>query len=753
VSDYEALLPREPRLPQSPNLMPSPVSDSERPALGAFSDLQTYLYMLRRHLWIIVTVASIVTTVAAFVSFKMKPVYQATTSLDIEADTPQIQSLNNLYQQLPADDSFIETQIYVIRSDDLAWRTICQLGLPDTPEFASSTRQQQGSLATAPGVSRDALLKAFKQRRSVNLERRSHVVEISFESEDPELAARVTNALANNFVEANFRQKYDATRQASGLMEQQLDELKAKVEKSQQALVDYERKNVIVNISEKQNVVEQRLADLSRDLTDAQSDRIQKESLNDLARSDESRVAFVAQNDLLQRLGEKDADLEAQYADALGRYGPNYPKVERLRSQIREIRSVIEEERRRMIAKIRNDYRAAVGREKILSAVVANQKAEVGKLNELLIQHNLLNREFETSQQLYENLLRRLKEASVTAGLRATNIHVIDRAAPPTVPVRPKKLLYVLMGAFGGVALGILLAFVLESLDSSIRSIEEAEWLVNAPVLALIPLKHAPRWSPALARSGNNGTAQVQGVGLVLSREPTSPLAESYRNLLSSVLLTSAPEPPQALLITSSQVGEGKTATVLNLASALAERGDPVLIIDADLRRPGIASSLGIAEGKKGLASLLTGTHSLEEALIRSAHVPNLWALTAGPMPENPAQLLSSTSMESLLRTLRCRFRYLVVDSPPVLPVADAPILSRLVDGVLFVLESGVTARRPVTRACRILENVGAKVLGVVLNKVDFRHDGYYAYYGYYYDGSSGKTLTAEPVGAVHSGP
>jgi succinoglycan biosynthesis transport protein ExoP len=746
VNDHEALSPREPRFPESLSVMPSAVSDSSQPEWGTFNDLQTYLYVLRRRLWIIVSVVFIVTTLVALFSFKMKPIYQATTTLDIEADTQQIQSLNNLYQQLPADDSFLETQIQVIQSDDLAWRTIWQLGLPNIPEFASSTRQQSGSLVTAPDVSRDVLLRTFKERLSVNLERRSHVVKINFESEDPALAASVTNALANNFIEANFRQKYDATRQASGWMEQQLDELKAKVEKSQQALVDYERKNVIVNISEKQNVAEQRLADLSRDLTDAQSDRIQKESLNDLVDSDESRVAFVAQNNLLQRLGEKEADLEAQYADALGRYGPNYPKVERLRSQIREIRSAIEEERGRTVARIRNDYQAAVGREKILSAAVGNQKAEVGKLNELLIQHNLLNREFETSQQLYDNLLRRLKEATVAAGLRATNIHVIDKAAPPTIPVRPKKLLYILLGAFGGLALGILVAFVLESLDSSIRTTEEAEWLVNAPVLALVPLKHAPRWSPALARAGNNGTPDAHGVGLAISREPTSPLAESYRNLLSSVLLTNGHEPPQAFLITSSHVGEGKTATALNLASALAERGDPVLIIDADLRRPGVAPSLGIVDGSKGLASLLTGAHNLEEALTRSTHAANLWVLAAGPTAKNPAQLLSSSSMESLFRTLRCRFRYLVVDSPPVLPVADAQILSRLVDGVVFVLESGVTARQPVTRACRILENVGARILGVVLNKVDFRHDGYYAYYGYYYDRSSEKTTTAKPA-------
>ena len=270
-------------------------------------------------------------------------------------------------------------------------------------------------------------------------------------------------------------------------MEQQLDELKAKVEKSQQAMVDYERQNVIVNIGDKQTVVEQRLAALSQDLTDAQNERMQKESLYDLVRSNESQAALIAQNELLQRLDEKYADLRDRYVDALAQYGPNFPKVVRLRDQVNEVQSIMERERKRVVARIRNDYMAALGRERLLSAAVAQEKVEVGKLSQLLIEHNILKREFDTNQQLYDSLLQHLKDATVSAGLRATNIHLVDSALIPTVPVRPRIMYNIAVGMLVGLVLGVTLAFVQESLDTSVKSAEDVERLIAAPALAVIP--------------------------------------------------------------------------------------------------------------------------------------------------------------------------------------------------------------------------------------------------------------------------
>jgi len=459
---------------------------------------------------------------------------------------------------------------------------------------------------------------------------------------------------------------------------------------------------------------------------------MQKESVYELVASNESDVAFVAQDGLLPHLEQTYADLKEQYVDTLEQFGPKFPKTMRLQKQVEEIQSLIARERKRTVERIRSDYMAALGRERLLAAAVAKEKSEVGALNQLLIQHGLLKRESDTNQQLYETMLQKLKDATVSAGLRATNITVIDPAKPPKSPVRPPKLRNIIAGLTVGLMLGLALAFAKEGVDNSIKSIDEAEKLVNAPALAVVPFTHDSLRRPTPSLLGNNGKSAAPRE-LVLLNKPLSAAAESYRSLLTSVVLSTAPQPPQALLVTSSGAGEGKTVTSLNLAIALAQRGEPTLLIDGDLRHPKVGEALNLANGT-GLASFLTGAHSIEKALRQFPPVPTLWVLPAGPQPPNPAQLLSSTAMESMLGELRKRFKFVVIDSPPVLPVTDATILSTFVDGVVFVVESGVTVRGAVTRSRKSLQNVGARVLGIVLNKVNVGHDGYYGYYGHYYN-------------------
>jgi capsular exopolysaccharide synthesis family protein len=707
---------------------PDSIIDLGAEVSDSYSYVRAYWLILLKRRWTILTVTLLVATLAAIISFKTQPVYQATARVEVEAATPEIQSLNDLFRNVPTDDAFLQTQVNVLKSENLAWRTIQQLGMGETAEFGGGDARPATPSQTPAQI---RLITRFKKHLHVQLIRDSRMVEVGFESTDPQLAARAANALVNNYSEYNFHQKYDATRQASAFMEQQLDELKAKVEKSQQAMVNYERQNVIVNIGDKQSVVEQRLAALNQDLTTAQSERMQKESLYDLVRSSQSEAALATQNELLQRLEEKHADLRSQYVDALGQYGPNYPKVVRLRDQVNEIQSNIERERKRALTRIRNDYLAALGREKLVAAAVAREKAEVGKLSELLIEHNILKREFDTNEQLYESLLQHLKDATVSAGLRATNIHLVDAALVPTVPVRPQKLKNIAIGLLAGLVLGITFAFIQESLDTSVKSAEDVERLIAAPALAVIPMARSS-WRRL---GGDRAQPQNGGVESIVLRHPTSSLAESYRTLRTSILLSTAPRPPQALLVTSAQPREGKSCTSLNLALGLAQRGVPVVIVDADLRRPSIGKGLGFSENGAGLSSLLSGAHSLDEVLRQFEAVPNLWVLPAGPQPPNPADLLSSPTMEKVLQELRARFEHLVLDSAPLLLVTDATILSRLVDGVVLVVESGVTARRALVRAHKILESAGGRILGTVVNKWDARNEGYYGYYGSYYRG------------------
>jgi capsular exopolysaccharide synthesis family protein len=712
--------------------MPTTV-ELEAQGTEAHFTLSTFWHILMKRAWTIATVTLIVVVLTAVYTYRMVPVYQAMASIEVEPDYPQLQSINDLYRQAPVDDySFILTQIQVLQSDNMAWQTIEQLGLDRSQAFPVPKTAPQASAAQIAAAKKAALIGDLKGRLHIEPLKDSRIVQVSFESSDPELAARIVNALVSNYIEFSFRARYDFTRHASGWMEQQIDDLRAKVEKSQQALVDYERQNLIINVGDKENITEQRLQDLSRDYTAAQSDRVQKESIYELAKSNEGQIGIIVQNELLLRLEEKYTDLKTAYADANAQYGPNFPKVVRLRDQLDEMQSLIEKERKQAIQKVRNDYLAALGRENLLASAMGKQKGEVGQLNQRMIEHNILKREFETNQQLYENLLQRLKDATISAGLQATNIHVIDQATPPTSPIRPNKTRNILASLLVGLIFGVTVAFVQEALDSSVRSTEEAERLINAPGLAVIPVDRDGYRRKQLPTDRPGSSSGSDGVGLAVLKRPSSHLAESFRSLRTSLLLSTAPRPPQTLLVTSAQMGEGKTSTALNLAIAFSQRGGTVLIIDADLRRPNVAKNLGIAN-EKGLSTFLTGAHTLQEVLIQSERVKNLWVLPAGPRPPDPAELLSSHMMGATLKGLSKHFTQIIIDSPPVLAVTDGVVLSALVDGVILVVASGVTARGALARTHRILENARARVLGIVLNKVDVRFDTYYgSYYGPY---------------------
>ncbi|HEV2381479.1 MAG TPA: polysaccharide biosynthesis tyrosine autokinase [Terriglobia bacterium] len=748
-----------PRPMQRRELIPSAAIEVSAVESAMYSPLRAYWDILIKRRWTILTAVFVVFTLVTIFSFKMRPVYKATARVEIDAETPQLQSINDLYQNPLSDETFLETQVRVLESDNLVWQTIEQLKLAGNPAFAPRSLPATRGTPEASGTE-EALVREFRKHLSVALALNTRMVEVSFESTDPDLAARVVNTLVKGYVEYNFRMKYDATRQASGWMEQQLDELKAKVEKSQQALVDYERQHAIVNVSDKQNVVEEKLEDLSRDLTSAQNDLSQKQSLYGLVQSNKAQIATLAQNELLQRLEEKFADLRSQYVDALGQYGPNFPKVIRLSDQVSEMQALIDQERERTVQRIGSDYTAALGRVRLLADSVGREKVQVGDLNQLLIQHNILKRDFDTNQQLYDSLLQHLKDATVSAGLRATNIHVIDTARPPTIPVRPQKALNLSLGFMVGLLLGVVLAFVREGLDDSIKSAEDVERLIGVSSLAVIPAAGSVRAGAYGTPAKQNGSKASRNgtVALTVLKDSGSALAEAYRSLRTSVLFSTAPRPPQTILVASAQPNEGKTCTSLNLALTLAQRGGRVLIIDSDMRKPSVARTLGLSN-EKGLSGILAGAHIPDDALQQVEGAPNLWVLAAGPRSPNPVELLGSPAMEDLLSELRQRFDHVVFDSPPVLMVTDATVLSTLADGVVLVVEGGVTARGALVRAHRILVQAGARVLGVVVNKVQTQRGYYYGPYSYGvssngrdHDSASEARAVATAASASHRG-
>jgi len=736
MAENDKLVPTNGGYPDRQGYSGYPVLEAEASGPDAYS-FHIYWETLRKRRATIFAGAFFVAVLVTLVVFRMKPVYRATARMEVQAETPQVQTLNELNPSAAADAAFLQTQVDLLQNNNLAWETIRQLGLAaGSSEPSAGGKGAAGSTERSPAAIQSSLIRGFRRHLHVELLNESRLVEVSYESVDPTLAARVANALVKNYVESNFRSKYETTRQATAWMEQQLDELKAKVQESQQALVDYERQNSIADIGNKENVVGQRLADLSRDLTAAQTDRANKQSVYDSVRSNKAEAAIIANDALLQQLDSKYAELKTQYAAATSQYGPNFSHVRELHNQIVEVESLMDRERNLIIERIGSDYRTALRREQLLSQQVTKQRAEVEKLNQLLIQYTILKGEFETNEELYNDLLKRLKDATVSVSLRAANVRLADEALVPSSPIRPDKIMDIAVGLLVGLILGVTLAFIRESLDRTIKSADEIEREISVPTLAVIPLGTASR-----GRYGHyfrQHTPTAGGNELAVLNAPGSELAESFRVLRTSLLLSSAPRPPQAVLVTSAHPSEGKTFAAVNLALALAQRGSRVLLVDSDLRKPNVFKALGLSDGVgPGLSGFLAGEHDIERALQAFPSIPNLWLLPPGPIPPNPAELLSSPAMEGLVQDLRQRFQHIVFDSPPLLLVTDGILLSALADGVVLVVESGATSRGALNRVRRILDRAGAHTLGAILNKLDDRVDGYYSsryrYSNYYY--------------------
>jgi capsular exopolysaccharide synthesis family protein len=436
---------------------------------------------------------------------------------------------------------------------------------------------------------------------------------------------------------------------------------------------------------------------------------------------------------MLGKLREKEADLNTQYAQATTQFGSGYPKVVELNNQLKQVRTEIVAEETRMQHEIRDEYLAAVQRENLLTTAFEQQKQEANQLNESAIEYSVLKRDAESNRQLYQDLLQRLKEAGVSAGLRSSNIRVVDVARTPTSPITPDVPRNIRFGVLLGLACGIGLAFVLESLDTSIRNMEELSAISTLPALGTIPLQLSSNGSlRKRLKMVSAETEKSESPALVTYARPKSEAAEAYRALRTSILLSSFGAPPKVILVTSASPQEGKTTISANSALVLAQRGSRVLLIDADLRRPSIDKLFGV-RSRGGLSTLISGSDKVEDVVIPCPEVPNLWILPAGPIPPQPAELLGSTVMKDHIAHWRSFFDHIIIDTPPCLSVTDAVLLSPEADRVILVARSGQTTKAALRRACEMLLQVNARVMGIVLNALN-RHSAeeYYQYGGRY---------------------
>ncbi|MGB8008367.1 MAG: polysaccharide biosynthesis tyrosine autokinase [Terriglobales bacterium] len=749
------LVPRnnDPRNGEAPReWQPSEAAEFLRPFGSAIynalpmqeSTVREYLRVLIKRKWMVLAVIAGIFMIVAVASLRQTPTYEAVGRIALNKADPNLITFKDSQPVLDYyDQSDLDTEVRILQSDIMALQVIRTLNLDKRPEFGGHPEAKQSNLL-ADSLQTDSsrttsLLAGFRGHLHVTLIPNTRIIEIHYTSTDPQLAATAVNTLASTYIQQNIQTKFESTMQASDWLSKQLVDLQMKVETSQEKLVRYQKEHEILGTDEKTNIITEKLDELNKEMTQAESDRMQKEAVYRQSQSnDPDAVAAAIVSDssgstatstLLDKLREQQANLRIQIADLSIQFGPQYPKVAQLNSQVKEIDRQLQSETNKAVDHLKGQYLAALQRENMLRDSFDKQKQEANKLNESAIEYSILKRDLDSNRTLYEGLLEKLKEAGVTAGLHSNNFRIIDAARVPQSPSEPNIPRNLSFALVLGIISGVGLAFVLENMDNTVRTPEQATALSGLPALGMIPL------GSKAGGYGSSGkrlalTASKEAVETVTQIRPQSQMAESYRALRTSLLLSNLGAPPKVIMVTSARPQEGKTTTSLNTAIVLAQKGVRVLLVDADLRRPSVHKTLGMGP-RSGLSNILTGSANLEQTITTSAILPNLFIITAGTPPPNPAELLASSNMRDLILELRGMFDHIVIDTPPTLSVTDAVVLSPRADATILVIRSGQTTKQALRRARDILTQVNAHVAGVLLNAVDLTSPDYYYYYEY----------------------
>jgi capsular exopolysaccharide synthesis family protein len=714
--------------------------------------LMDYWRIIAARKWTVVAILATVVTVTMIYTFKQTPVYQANASIQIDKENPNILSFKDVYQIETASDDTLRTQFEILKSRTLARRVIENLKLDKYEEFQP---QRPGILGSAVAYVRDwispkdglkdsdrlrTVVDAYLEHLDVSPVRQARLVKISFQSQDAELAARVINAHAKEFIDQNLQFKVDATEAASDFLQQNLVTLRQKLEKAEDQLQQYSQQNQILFTEEGKNTATEKLRQLQEAYTKAQED-IQKQSYYRLLEDGHSdALPQVIDNRTIADLTAKMVDLERQESELAVTFRPEYPLRQRLAGQVRQLSDSIDLEKQRVETMIRSEYSAAIDREHSLAEELEQQRDAVNKMNEATIQYNIYKGDAESVRQLYDGLQKRLKEASVSAGLTASNIRIVDRAEVPPFPVTPRKALNLLLSVVFGLFFGVGFAFFQEYLDNSIKGPEDVSRYLSLPTLGLIPKLSSLAGITGygygieannyryLSSDKNSAVSDKLGnVDLIVHNSPSSVMAEAYRSLRTSLLLSASGHPPRTVVVTSAAPSEGKTATAINLAISLTHAGSKVVLIDADMRKPRLQKVFSLAN-EIGLSAFLTGASKLKD-VIHETEIPGLLVIPCGVAPPNPGELILSSAFNKMIEALQEYVDFVVLDSPPVGNVSDARILAVAADATILVVKALDTSRHQARQAVAHLAN--ARLRGVVLNDVDVRQNSYYSGYRY----------------------
>ena len=751
--------------PKYPQLHPAGVPYAP-PAKEEEFSLRDSGKVLRKRRWTILASLLITLVTTAIFTFAMKPIYRGTTTIQINKESPQIVDFKEIFSINTMDMDYYQTQYKILESRSLAKRVIQANSLLQNPEFSPGKELSPFQIWTSKIVKKgfdwltfqnqkgrplsgneketaqDSLIvNEFLDKLKVEPIRNSRLVKVHFDSHDPGLARQIPNTLAELYIQQNLETRFKATEQAKEWLTRQLDDLKGKVEKADEALRAFGSKHGIISLEERENIIIQRLSELNEALAKAEAERMAKEAMYRQTQSpNPDSLPLILENKLVQELKQTYIQLEAQHANlSESFFKPDWPEMRRLKDQMDTVQNRLNGEIKKIVAGMKNEYESSLRKESLLRNAFEEQKARAMEMQQRAIQYNILKREADTNKELYKGLLQRMKEAGVSAGITASNIQVVDQAEMPTKPFRPNKKLNLLLATVVGLFLGVGLAFFLEHLDDTIKTPEDLQDLVRLPSFGIVPEGAYER----RRRAESNHSFPVE---LATSDFPKSMLSEAYRSIRTSILLSSSGNPPKTIAVSSPNPGEGKTTTVMNTAIVLAQTGARVIIIDADMRKPRIHKVFGKENGV-GLSSFLSGNADLE-SVVQKSKIPDLYYIPSGPIPPNPSELLGSVLFKKMIEGLGSRFHYLIIDSPPLLAFSDSVIISTNVDGVVMVVIGGKTPRETLKRSKEVLLQVDARILGVVINRARVRGAEYGSYYHryYYYYGKEDKKKEELPA-------
>ncbi len=702
--------------------------------------LSEALITLRKRLWVLILAGLLGLAYGIYKAESQPQMFESYGTIQVRSGSSNEYRVGAVSGYGGDTSSKMMTELEILKSDSLMLKVARELDLSNNPDFLAAKGPVPHTTLDTPAV-RQNTVHALQNSLHVGLVPKTDIIRISYSSLNAKLSADIVNKVISAYIQRSYETRFESSQRVSNWLSKTLDDLKQQVETSQEQMMDLERRLGILGFDPAHNQISSSLEDLSKAAGSAKLARIIAESRyrvlsgmdpNSIEGSIETTPGTTPGE--LTGLRAQLATARANFAQLEATLGPNHPQAIAAKAQMDELTKEIATEQERLLLQAKEYYVIARANENQTTAALEEQKTEADKLRDDLVEYTLRRREYEANRTLYDSLRERLRTAGVQAGLESLDIEVVDQALPPVAPVLRPQSTIILTSLMFGLLGGIVVAFLMESLDTGLRSIAEIESITGLPSLAIIPKGRRT----SAEQAGTLTTAQ-RNIGVLT--QPKSQFAEAFRSLRTSLLLSTTGHPPKIIVLTSATPSEGKTTAASNLAAILAQRETRVLLIDGDLRRPNVHHRFGM-NGKTGLTTVLTGATTLEETVQVVPEIPNLDILPSGPIPPFPAEMLSSDAMSALVKHCSEIYSYIVIDSPPILSVTDGVILAQLADAVVLVVRHGKSSKHVVRRARDLLLRSGAPITGIVLNAVDLNSPEYYGYYGY--SGYSYSSVDAE---------